>query len=36
VVANLVRQQPLQSAIGLGILAAGLPAFLYWRRKNHP
>lgn len=35
VVANLVRQQPLQSAIGLGILAAGLPAFGYWRRKNH-
>ena len=35
VVANLVRQQPLQSAIGLGILAAGLPAFGYWKRKNH-
>ncbi|MFM7805190.1 MAG: APC family permease [Verrucomicrobiota bacterium] len=34
VVANLVRQQPLQSAIGLGILAAGLPAFGYWRRKT--
>ena len=36
VVANLVRQQPLQSAIGLGILAAGLPAYGHWRRRSSP
>jgi APA family basic amino acid/polyamine antiporter len=31
---NTIRAQPLQSLIGLAILLAGLPAFLYWKSKG--
>jgi APA family basic amino acid/polyamine antiporter len=31
---NTVWAQPLQSLIGLAILIAGIPAFLYWRSKE--
>lgn len=37
IVANTVVAQPVQSAIGLGITAAGVPAYLWWRsRKGQP
>ncbi len=31
---NTVMAQPLKSGVGLLILLAGIPAFLYWRRKS--
>jgi APA family basic amino acid/polyamine antiporter len=31
---NTVMAQPLKSGVGLLILAAGIPAFLYWHRKS--
>ncbi|MFP4082782.1 MAG: APC family permease [Candidatus Aminicenantes bacterium] len=31
---NTVFAQPLKSMIGLAILALGIPAFLYWRKKG--
>jgi hypothetical protein len=34
-VLNTVYRYPINSAIGLGILAAGLPAYLFWRRRAH-
>jgi len=34
VVANLVRRHPLDSLIGLGMLAAGFPAYLFWHRRK--
>jgi len=40
VVANLVRRHPQDSLVGLGILAAGVPAYLFWRpatiRRQRP
>jgi N-acetylated-alpha-linked acidic dipeptidase len=33
VLANTLVRQPLESAWGLAILAAGLPAFLFWRGR---
>lgn len=36
VVADLVRRQPRDSLIGLGILAAGLPAYWFWRPRGTP
>lgn len=30
---NIVVAQPVKSAIGLAMLVAGFPAFLYWRKK---
>lgn len=35
---NTVGAQPTKSAVGLLILLAGIPAFLYWKKKssNHP
>lgn len=34
VVISLVSRQSLDSLIGLGILAAGLPAYLFWHRRT--
>ena len=34
VLANTLFSQPRESGIGLGILALGLPAYFYWRRKS--
>ena len=31
---NTVMAQPLKSSVGLLILLAGIPAFLYWHRKS--
>ncbi|MEP7132488.1 MAG: amino acid permease, partial [Acidobacteriota bacterium] len=31
-VVNTLREKPVESVIGLGILAAGLPAYMWWRR----
>lgn len=36
VVIATVWNAPVNSLIGYGILAAGVPAFLYWRRANAP
>jgi APA family basic amino acid/polyamine antiporter len=36
VLVNTLRTQPLESGIGLGILALGLPAYAYWRRRRSP
>jgi APA family basic amino acid/polyamine antiporter len=33
VVASVVASNPIRSAIGTGLLLAGVPAFLYWRRR---
>jgi APA family basic amino acid/polyamine antiporter len=32
-VANTLRERPVESLGGLGILALGLPAYVYWRRR---
>jgi APA family basic amino acid/polyamine antiporter len=34
VLANTLRSQPVESGIGLGILALGLPAYFHWRRRR--
>ena len=34
VLANTLWNQPVESGIGLGILALGLPAYFYWRRRR--
>jgi APA family basic amino acid/polyamine antiporter len=34
VVANTVYAYPANTAIGMGILAAGLPVYLVWRRRT--
>jgi APA family basic amino acid/polyamine antiporter len=34
VLLNTLRSQPVESGIGLGILALGLPAYLYWKRRR--
>jgi APA family basic amino acid/polyamine antiporter len=34
VLLNTLRSQPVESGIGLGILALGLPAYLYWKRRG--
>lgn len=31
---NTIRAQPMKSAVGLLILLAGIPAFLYWKKKS--
>jgi len=31
---NTIWAQPIQSLIGLAILLAGIPAFLYWKSKE--
>jgi APA family basic amino acid/polyamine antiporter len=33
VVASVVASNPARSAVGAGLLLAGVPAFLYWRRR---
>ena len=33
VVASVVASNPVRSGIGAGLLLAGVPAFLYWRRR---
>lgn len=33
VVASVVASNPARSAVGAGLLLAGIPAFLYWRRR---
>jgi APA family basic amino acid/polyamine antiporter len=32
-VLNTLMERPLESLAGLGLLALGLPAYLYWRNK---
>jgi basic amino acid/polyamine antiporter, APA family len=34
IVANTIVAQPLQSSIGLALAAAGIPAYLLWRRRS--
>ncbi len=34
--ANVVWQRPTESLAGAGIVALGVPAFLYWRRSSKP
>ncbi len=36
VVVNTLYKYPAQSVIGLGLLAAGLPVYLLWRRRGSP
>jgi APA family basic amino acid/polyamine antiporter len=31
-VANTLAERPVESLLGLGLLALGLPAYAYWRR----
>jgi APA family basic amino acid/polyamine antiporter len=33
-VGNTIHRYPVHSAIGIGILLAGLPAYAYWRRRQ--
>ena len=33
-VANTLRERPVESLWGLGIVALGLPAYVYWRRRS--
>jgi APA family basic amino acid/polyamine antiporter len=33
VVASVVASNPVRSVVGAGLLLAGVPAFLYWRRR---
>jgi len=33
-VANTFLEKPLESGIGLGFLAIGIPAYLFWRRRS--
>ena len=35
-VANLVAQRPADTLLGLGVLATGVPAFLFWRARRGP
>jgi APA family basic amino acid/polyamine antiporter len=35
-VANTLTEKPVESLIGLGLVALGLPAFAWWRRKSAP
>ena len=32
--ANTLAEKPVESALGLGFLAAGIPAYLWWRRPH--
>lgn len=34
-VGDAIRQTPLESAVGAGILLAGVPAYWYWSRRSH-
>ncbi len=34
-VGDAIRQTPMESAVGAGILLAGVPAYLYWSRRSH-
>lgn len=33
-VANTLEEKPVESLVGLGILALGIPAYLFWRRRS--
>jgi len=33
-VANTLTERPLESLWGLGLVALGLPAYAYWRRRT--
>ena len=33
-IVNTLTQRPIESLSGLGLLAIGLPAYLYWRRDQ--
>ena len=35
-VANTIVDQPVRAAVGLGIVAAGIPAYLIWRKGEMP
>ena len=36
IVVNTIVSQPGQSAIGIGMVLLGAPAYLVWRRRSHP
>jgi APA family basic amino acid/polyamine antiporter len=36
VVANTIYRFPREAAAGLGLLVAGIPAYLIWRRRGRP
>jgi hypothetical protein len=33
-VANSLRERPTESLWGLGLMALGIPAYLFWRRRG--
>jgi basic amino acid/polyamine antiporter, APA family len=33
-IVNTLKERPVESLTGLGLLAIGLPAYLYWKRKG--
>lgn len=35
IVLNTIVEQPLQSAIGIGMVLLGVPAFAFWRSRQH-
>jgi hypothetical protein len=35
-VANTLTEKPVESLIGVGLVALGLPAFAWWRRQSVP
>lgn len=36
IVASVIRVSPMQSAMGAGLMLAGIPAFYYWKSTNRP
>jgi APA family basic amino acid/polyamine antiporter len=34
IVASVIRVSPVQSAIGAALMAAGVPAFYYWKSSS--
>ena len=36
IVVSVIRVSPVQSAVGAALMAAGVPAFYYWKRTSGP